>query len=119
MLTRDAILNAADLKTEAVPVPEWGGDVLVRGLTGVSQILPSLLPVVIAVPFRPAVPPTLNSRSSVVAPTVLAKVALFDTVSACWPTVAAFTVLPNATVPPVFVSATVVPLAVPSVTAPV
>ena len=31
----------------------------------------------------------------------------------------AFTVLPNATVPPVFVSATVVPLAVPSVTAPV
>ena len=43
----------------------------------------------------------------------------FDTVSACWPTVAAFTVFPNATVPPVLVSATVVPLAVPRVTAPV
>lgn len=33
-LSRDAILGADDIKTETVPVPEWGGDVIVRGLTG-------------------------------------------------------------------------------------
>lgn len=33
-LTRDSILGAADLRTEEVPVPEWGGTVLVRGMTG-------------------------------------------------------------------------------------
>ena len=32
-LSRDAILGASDIKTEEVPVPEWGGTVLVRGLT--------------------------------------------------------------------------------------
>jgi hypothetical protein len=30
ILGRDAILGAADLPTERVPVPEWGGAVLVR-----------------------------------------------------------------------------------------
>lgn len=34
MLNRDQIVNAPDLKTETVEVPEWGGEVLVRGLTG-------------------------------------------------------------------------------------
>lgn len=33
-LTRDAILAAADLPTEEVEVGEWGGTVVVRGLTG-------------------------------------------------------------------------------------
>ncbi|MFD7793641.1 phage tail assembly chaperone [Streptomyces sp. NPDC059759] len=33
-LSRDSILQAADVKTETVPVPEWGGDVILRGLTG-------------------------------------------------------------------------------------
>ena len=33
-LTRDQILQAKDIQTEEVPVPEWGGAVLVRGLTG-------------------------------------------------------------------------------------
>jgi hypothetical protein len=33
-LDRDAILKAAALKTEDVPVPEWGGSVLVRELRG-------------------------------------------------------------------------------------
>jgi hypothetical protein len=33
-LTRDAILAAASLKTEEVDVPEWGGIVLVRELSG-------------------------------------------------------------------------------------
>ena len=34
LLSKDAILGAADVVTEEVAVPEWGGDVLVRGLTG-------------------------------------------------------------------------------------
>lgn len=33
-LNRDAILGAVDVQSETVPVPEWGGDVIVRGLTG-------------------------------------------------------------------------------------
>lgn len=33
MLSREAILAADDLKTETVPVPEWGGSVTVRGLS--------------------------------------------------------------------------------------
>jgi hypothetical protein len=33
-LTRDAILSAVDIPQEDVAVPEWGGSVLVRGLTG-------------------------------------------------------------------------------------
>lgn len=33
-LTREQILKADDLKTETVPVPEWGGDVIVRTMTG-------------------------------------------------------------------------------------
>ena len=33
LLLRDAILGASDIKTEEVHVPEWGGTVLVRGLT--------------------------------------------------------------------------------------
>lgn len=36
-LTRDAILAAQDLTTERVPVPEWGGEVLVRSLTGTAR----------------------------------------------------------------------------------
>jgi len=34
LLTRDAILKAEDIHTEKVDVPEWGGEVLVRGLSG-------------------------------------------------------------------------------------
>jgi hypothetical protein len=37
ILTRDQILSAQDLPTETVAVPEWGGDVLVRGLTGTER----------------------------------------------------------------------------------
>lgn len=33
LLTRDQILAADDIKTERIAVPEWGGDVIVRGLT--------------------------------------------------------------------------------------
>lgn len=34
ILGRDAILSADDRKTKVVPVPEWGGEVLIRSLTG-------------------------------------------------------------------------------------
>lgn len=37
LLSRDQILDAADLKTEEVQVPEWGGSVLVRGLNGTER----------------------------------------------------------------------------------
>lgn len=33
-LSRDAILGASDIVTETVDVPEWGGKVNIRGLTG-------------------------------------------------------------------------------------
>lgn len=33
-LNRDQILGASDITTQSVDVPEWGGTVLVRGLTG-------------------------------------------------------------------------------------
>jgi hypothetical protein len=34
LLGRDAIFAVSDLQTEDVPVPEWGGTVRVKGLTG-------------------------------------------------------------------------------------
>lgn len=34
MLTRDDIFRAVDVHTEVVDVPEWGGAVTVRGMTG-------------------------------------------------------------------------------------
>lgn len=37
VLGREAILSAADIQTEQVMVPEWGGAVLVRGLTGAER----------------------------------------------------------------------------------
>lgn len=38
-LTKDAILKADDIQREEVAVPEWGGVVLVRGLTGKERDL--------------------------------------------------------------------------------
>jgi len=37
ILTKEEILKADDLKSEVVPVPEWGGDVMVRGMTGADR----------------------------------------------------------------------------------
>ena len=34
LLTREDILAAPDIATERVPVPEWGGEVIVKGLSG-------------------------------------------------------------------------------------
>jgi hypothetical protein len=37
ILGRDQILQAQDIKTQTVPVPEWGGEVIVRALTGAER----------------------------------------------------------------------------------
>lgn len=37
ILSRDDILSADDLVVEAVPVPEWGGDVLIKVMTGAQR----------------------------------------------------------------------------------
>lgn len=37
LLTKDQILEAADLKNEQIDVPEWGGSVLVRTMTGADR----------------------------------------------------------------------------------
>lgn len=37
LLSRDAILAADDRQRELVPVPEWGGEVWIRGLTGAER----------------------------------------------------------------------------------
>ena len=37
LLSRDQILSAVDIVTEDVEVPEWGGTVRVRGLTGTDR----------------------------------------------------------------------------------
>ncbi len=37
LLTKAQILAADDLLREVVPVPEWGGDVMVRGLDGAAR----------------------------------------------------------------------------------
>lgn len=37
ILGRDDILQADDIVTEAVDVPEWGGAVLVKGMTGTER----------------------------------------------------------------------------------
>lgn len=36
-LTKEEILAAQDLKTETVDVPEWGGQVIVRTMTGLER----------------------------------------------------------------------------------
>jgi hypothetical protein len=37
MLSKEQILNATDLKTETVKVPEWGGEVAIRAMTGTER----------------------------------------------------------------------------------
>jgi hypothetical protein len=38
ILTKDAILSADDLKRETVPVPEWGGEVIVQEMTAKARM---------------------------------------------------------------------------------
>jgi hypothetical protein len=37
LLNRTAILEVKDIKTETIPVPEWGGEVIVKGLSGTER----------------------------------------------------------------------------------
>ena len=36
-LKRDDILNVKDIVIEMIPVPEWGGDVYVKGMSGIER----------------------------------------------------------------------------------
>ena len=36
-ITREQALQAKDLNTETVSVPEWGGDVIVKGMSGADR----------------------------------------------------------------------------------
>lgn len=36
-LSRDAILGAVDIQTKEVDVPEWGGAVFIKGMTGAER----------------------------------------------------------------------------------
>lgn len=37
LLTKEEILRVKDIETRKVNVPEWGGDVMVRGMTGIER----------------------------------------------------------------------------------
>lgn len=37
ILNKKQILEAPDIKTELVPVPEWGGEVYVKGMSGAER----------------------------------------------------------------------------------
>jgi hypothetical protein len=37
LLSKNAILTADDLKTQDIPVPEWGGEVRIKTLTGAER----------------------------------------------------------------------------------
>jgi hypothetical protein len=37
VLSKDEILSASDIKIEKVAVPEWGGEVYVKGMTGAER----------------------------------------------------------------------------------
>lgn len=37
LLTKEQILRVKDIETRTVNVPEWGGDVMVRGMTGIER----------------------------------------------------------------------------------
>ncbi len=37
LLSKESILKAEDLRSEVVSVPEWGGDVKVRSMTGLER----------------------------------------------------------------------------------
>ena len=68
-LSRDDILKADDLPTEEVPVPEWGGEVLVRGLDGQGRDEFEASTMVLRGPpgKQQAVPDTANIRAKLVA----------------------------------------------------
>ena len=37
LLTRDTMLSASDIEIELVEVPEWGGHVFVKGMSGTER----------------------------------------------------------------------------------
>lgn len=70
ILSKDQILEADDLKTETVEVPEWSGSVIVRSMTGADRdAFENSLVTVKADGTR--VPNMVNMRTKLVALTVV------------------------------------------------
>jgi hypothetical protein len=72
-LNKDQILKADDLPTEIVPVPEWEGEVLVRGLNGTERDEFEASTITMRGPQgrQQAVPDTANIRAKLVARCVI------------------------------------------------
>lgn len=70
LLTKDQILEATDLKSEPVDVPEWSGSVLVRTMTGADRDAFEESMVTIA-PDGKRTPNMTNMRAKLVAMTVV------------------------------------------------
>ncbi len=68
-LTRDAILQARDLPSEELEVPQWGGTVVVRGLDGQGR--DEFEASTIVMRGKKAVPDTANIRAKLVARCVI------------------------------------------------
>ena len=73
VLDRNAILEAKDLPTETVDVPEWGGQVIVRTLTGEErdQYETSMFEIVGEGSKRTAITKLENIRATLVALTIV------------------------------------------------
>ena len=73
VLDRNAILEAKDLPTETVDVPEWGGQVIVRTLTGEErdQYETSMIEIVGEGTNREAIPKLDNLRATLCALTIV------------------------------------------------
>ena len=73
VLDRNAILGAKDLPSETVDVPEWGGQVIVRTLTGEErdQYESSMIDIVGEGSRRQAVPNMENLRATLCALTIV------------------------------------------------
>lgn len=69
LLTKEQILSAQDLPTEIVSVPEWGGEVIVRGLTGIER--DALEAEVVEVKGKKVTPKLDNLRAKLVAMSIV------------------------------------------------
>lgn len=69
-LTRDQILEASDLQTETVAVPEWGGDVIVRTMTAADRDQFELSMVIVEADGRRR-PDMTNVSAKLIAATVI------------------------------------------------
>lgn len=69
VLTRDEIVKQRELQTELVPVPEWGGEVIVRALSGRER--DAFEAAIVEQKGRKAIVNTQNIRARLVATAVV------------------------------------------------